>query len=374
MTTSKVFGITLRAHFKESLPQKIVRLFKAMEPEKNLSAGQLLALKLHFGEQGCTAFIRPILIRALVDYLKEAKTKPFLTDANTLYVGARANSVDHTETALLNGFGYTVCGAPITIADGLRGTSQVAVDINQELIKTAYIAADLMEADGLISLAHVKGHELTGFGGAMKNVGMGGASRRGKLEQHSAVGPKIKKKNCVGCKACLKHCAQTAISIQKDRKAYIDPAKCVGCAECIPLCNYEAIEIQWNAEVETFMKKMTEYTLAAVKGKEDRCFYINFLTQISPLCDCVNHSDAPITADIGIIASRDPVAIDQASADLVNQMPGQKGSALGDENLAPGSDKWLALQPKVNWQVQLDYAEKIGLGHKKYELIWLPEA
>lgn len=371
--TSIVYGITLRSHFRESLPQKIVRLFQAMEPEKNLGRGQLWALKIHFGERGCTAHLRPNLLRGLVDYLKERQTKPFFTDANTLYVGGRANSPDHLETAILNGFDYSVCGAPLTIADGLRGTSQVAVPLNQELIKTAYIAADLMEADGLISLAHFKGHELTGFGGAIKNMGMGGASRRGKLEQHSNVGPKVKSKNCVGCQACLSHCAQTAISLNEHNKAVIDPKKCVGCAECIPLCNYEAIEIQWDSEVEALMKKMVAYALAVVQGREDRCFYLNFLTQISPLCDCVNHSDAPVTADIGILASRDPVAADLASAELVNQRPGLPGTAL-PENLAAGADKWRALHPRVNWEFQLDYAQQIGLGSKNYELVWLKEA
>jgi uncharacterized Fe-S center protein len=272
----------------------------------------------------------------------------------------------------MHGFGSEVTGAPLVIADGLRGTNEVTVEINRGGVKNAYIGADFAAADGALVLSHVKGHELTGFGGALKNLGMGTASRRGKLDQHSDLSPKVNSKKCVGCGRCVKQCALKAISLTA-KKAKIDPGKCVGCAGCIPVCPETAIDIQWDGNAEKLMKKMIEYAGAAMAGKEGRVLYVNFINGLSPLCDCNNHSDAPIAADLGVLASRDPVALDMASAELVNKAPGLP-SALPEAAMAPGADKWEALHPGCKWRFQLEYAEKIGLGSCKYKLKWLPEA
>ncbi|MDR2945238.1 MAG: DUF362 domain-containing protein [Candidatus Adiutrix sp.] len=370
--TSKVFGISLRTHFRENLGQKLRRLLQALEPEKVVKPKSIWAIKIHFGERGNHTFIRPHLVRSFVDELKELGGKPFLTDANTLYVGGRINAVDHLETAVMHGFGYEVTGAPLIISDGLRGAGEAAIDVNRGGVKKAYISADFNAADGAVILSHLKGHELTGFGGALKNLGMGAASRRGKLDQHSDLSPQVTSKKCVGCGRCVKQCAHQAIDMAK-KKAHIDPAKCVGCANCIPICPQEAIAVSWNGDAPRFMKKMIEYSKAAVAGKGENLLYVNFVNGVSPLCDCVNHSDAPIVADLGVLASRDPVALDMASAELVNQAPGLSGSALPESALAPGADKWTALHPDCQWRFQLEYAEKIGLGSCKYELVWLPE-
>lgn len=370
---SEVFAVTLRTHYRESFSQKLLRLFKSMKPEKVVVPRSAWAIKLHFGEAGSHAFIRPHLVRVFTDALKELGGSPFLTDANTLYVGGRHNSTNHLETALRHGFGLEVTGAPLIIADGLRGASEVAFEVNRGGVKKAYIAADFAAADGALLLSHVKGHELTGFGGALKNLGMGAASRRGKLDQHSDLAPKVTAKKCIGCRRCLTQCAHGAISTNARKKATIDPKKCVGCASCIPICPQTAIAIPWNGDAIRFMKKMVEYSKAAVIGKEQSVLYINFINAMSPLCDCVNHSDAPIVADIGVLASRDPVALDLASAELVNHAPGLPGSALPQEAMAPGADKWEALHPGCQWRFQLEYAEEIGLGSTNYKLIWLPE-
>ncbi|MDR1921078.1 MAG: DUF362 domain-containing protein [Candidatus Adiutrix sp.] len=370
---SQVFGISLRTHFRESLSDKLLRLFKALEPEKLAAPKSIWAVKLHFGERGGHSFIRPHLVRVFTDALRAMSARPFLTDTNTLYVGGRSNSADHLETAVLHGFGFEVTGAPLIIADGLRGAAEVGIPLTGGTLSKAWIAADFAAADGVLALTHFKGHELTGFGGALKNVGMGAASRRGKLEQHSDLGPKIKTAKCLGCRRCLSQCAHGAIALTEEKKARIDPDKCVGCAGCIPVCPEGAIDIQWDGDAPKFMRKMMEYAKAALSGKGDRALFVNFVTGLSPLCDCSNHSDAPIAADLGILAGRDPVALDLASAELVNQAPGLTPSALPESALAAGADKWEALHPGCQWPFQLEYAEKIGLGRRDYELIWLPE-
>ena len=367
MAVSKVYFSDLRTTFKENLPSKLKRLMQRAGIKDIIAPRNLAAIKLHFGEKGNTAFIRPLLIRAIVEQINELEASPFLTDANTLYAGSRGNSIDHLKTAIENGFAYSVVNAPLIIADGIRGASFSKVRIDQEIIKSAYIGQDIVESDVLVSAAHFKGHELSGFGGTIKNIGMGCASRQGKLEQHSDLSPKVKRKKCVGCGDCVYHCAHEAISLKND-KAKIDQKKCVGCGECILICPNSAINVQWNADVPLFQKKMAEYTLAVLKGKKGKAFFLNFLTDITPACDCYSHSDAPIVPDIGIVASKDPVAIDQASVDLVNKQVGTSGSCL-IKGAGPGDDKFRSVYPKVDWTIQLDHAEKIGIGSRKYKIV-----
>ncbi|MFH1091795.1 MAG: DUF362 domain-containing protein [Pseudomonadota bacterium] len=372
--SSKVYACSMRASIKENMLKKLRRLIGHLDLDQGIRKKDLVAIKLHFGERGNTAFIRPIYVRQIVDSVTELGAWPFITDANTLYVGTRANSVSHLKTAIENGFAYAVVGAPLSIADGLKGTSAVGVPLDMEHIKTAYIAADVVEADALISLAHFKLHELSGFGGAIKNLGMGCASRRGKLAQHSDISPKVRAKKCIACGDCVEHCAQSAISIvqQDDREqAFINPEKCVGCGECILVCQQGAIQVQYNT-LPVFMKKMVEYTAAVLQNKKNKAFFINFLTSITPACDCYPHSDAPLVRDIGILASKDPVAIDQASADLVIKEPALTGTCL-TACTGPGEDKFRGVYQNVDWEIQLDYGEKIGLGTRKYDLEWLKE-
>ena len=367
MEPSKVYFANLRASIKENLLAKLARLLETVGLPEIVPSRGLVAIKLHFGEKGNAAFIRPIFIRPIVERIKLLGAFPFLTDSNTLYAGTRGDSVSHMTTAVENGFAYSVVSAPIIIADGMRGASYQSIRINQEIVKTAYIGKEIAEADAFISVAHFKGHELSGFGGTIKNVGMGCASRRGKMVQHSGLSPKVTRKKCVGCGDCVEHCAQTAISLQ-DEKARIDAGTCIGCGECILICSHKAIEVQWNADIGLFQKKMVEYTLAVLRDKKGRSAFLNFLTHISPACDCYGHNDAPIVQDLGIMASTDPVAIDQASVDMVNGQKGLEGSCLSIHREA-GEDKFRAIYPKVDWAIQLDYAEKIGLGQRKYELV-----
>ena len=364
--SSPVYFMNLRATMKENLIQKLGRLVTTAGLESVISKRDLVAIKLHFGELGNAAFIRPIYLRKIVEEIKAIGGAPFLTDANTLYAGTRSDSPHHLITAIQNGFAYPVVDAPLIIADGLRGRSETAVAIDQKNFQEAYIGTDIMEADALVSVAHFKGHELSGFGGTIKNLGMGCASRRGKLAQHSTLSPKVKAKKCIGCGDCEDHCSQGAIALVEE-KAIIDAEKCIGCGECILICAQEAIQIQWNQSIPIFMENMVEYTVGVLKGKEDKSLFINFITDVSPACDCYAMNDAPLVRDIGILASKDPVAIDQAAVDLVNQE-----SALADAclktNTGPGEDKFKGLYPKVDWRIQLEYGEKIGLGSCTYTL------
>ena len=367
MSSNQVYFIDLRASTKENLFDKLGRLLDTAGLGDIVTPRALTAIKLHFGEKGNTAFIRPIFLRKIVEKVKEYKAMPFLTDTNTLYAGTRGHSVSHLITAVENGFAFSVVGAPIIIADGLRGASYAEVEIHGKHVDKAYIGKEVFEADALISVAHFKGHELAGFGGTIKNVGMGCAARKGKLEQHSDMSPKVKKKKCVGCGDCADHCSQNAITI-KDKKASINPNKCIGCGECILICPNGAIDVQWSTDIPLFQEKMVEYTLAVLKNKAGRALFLNFLTDISPACDCYGHADAPIVHDIGIVAATDPVAIDQASVDLVNLRPPAEGSCLSATS-TDQTDKFRAIYPKIDWSIQLKYAEELGLGSRDYELV-----
>jgi len=363
---SNVYFIDLRATAKENLVAKLARLLDTAGLSQTIKQRDLVAVKLHFGEQGNTAFIRPVFIRKIVESIKNIGAVPFLTDANTLYAGTRSDSVHHLSTAIQNGFVYAVVDAPIVIADGLRGKSETAVTVNQKNFKKVYIGSDIMEADALISVAHFKGHELSGFGGAIKNVGMGCASRRGKLAQHSTVAPEVIEEKCVGCGDCMEHCSQNALSLEKE-KAVLDAKKCIGCGECIIICPNDAIQIQWNQAIPVFLENMVEYTMGVLKNKAGKTLFVNFITDISPACDCYGHNDAPIVRNIGIVASTDPVAIDQASVDLVNREQALPESCL-TKNIEKGEDKFKGIYPNVDWTIQLDYAQSLGLGSRNYNL------
>ncbi len=361
-----VFFIDLRATYKESLVMKLTRLVNAAGLSEIVKERDFVAVKLHFGERGNTAFIRPVFVRRIVEAVNKRKGRPFLTDANTLYAGTRSDAPGHLITAIENGFAFSVVNAPLVIADGLKGKSERCVFIGQKRFKEVFIAAEIEQADALISLAHFKGHELSGFGGTLKNIGMGCASRRGKLAQHSTLSPKVKRKKCTGCGACAAHCSQGAISL-KEEKAVILSGRCIGCGECILVCPAGAVQIQWNQSIPVFLENMVEYTLGVLQGKKGKALFLNFLTDISPACDCAPFNDAPLVRDIGVLASRDPVAIDQASVDLVNRERALPGSCLSTHQ-GPGEDKFKGIYPKVDWALQLDYAEKIGLGTRQYRL------
>lgn len=361
-----VWFADLRSGNRENLFDKLERLLESAGLEQLISPGDLTAIKIHFGEKGGHAYIRPVFIRKIVEQVKALGGKPFLTDSNTLYPGQRKEAVSALTCGIENGFAYAVVGAPLIMADGLRGSTSRRVPVDGELLKSADIALEILESDVLLTVSHFKCHELTGFGGAIKNLAMGCSSREGKLEQHSTVAPKVAEKFCNLCRECLKACVHDAISFM-EAAATIDPDKCSGCSRCITICEQNAIQIQWNEEAPKVMRKMAEYAQGALTGKADKQLFVNFITQVSPSCDCYGHSDAAIVADIGILISHDPVSIDQACADLVNQAQGLPGTALAS-GFEPGGDKFRGVHPNIDWEITLEHAEKVGLGSREYIL------
>ena len=363
---SKVYFADLKAQPERNLFAKLAELLEKVAIKSRIRPNKLAAVKLHFGERGNTAFIRPIFIRIIIDKIREHKGLPFLTDTNTLYHGSRGEAVSHLMTAIANGFDYSVVGAPLIIADGIYGNTLARVNIGRHFFSEVSIGAEIVHADSLISVAHYKCHELAGFGGTLKNIGMGCAAREGKLQQHSDLCPLVTKELCVACQTCIDWCPASAIAL-KSEKADIDSNQCIGCGECVIICPEDAIKVQWGDDMIDFQKKMVEHAYGALKGKEEKSTFINFITQVNPGCDCYAHSGTPIVPDVGIVASIDPVAIDQASTDLVNEQPGNSYSEL-TSGMEPGGDKIRGVYPEVDWSVQLEYAEKIGLGQREYEL------
>lgn len=327
-----------------------------------IKPGDIVAVKVHFGERGNTAFLPPIYVRRVVDKIKAAGGKPFVTDANTLYVGTRSNAVDHIRTAIENGFSYATVGAPLVIADGINGKDYVTVEIEGKHIREAKIGSAAFHADAMIVLSHFKGHELTGFGGALKNVGMGLGCRSAKQVMHSDVLPQVDPEVCEACGECVEWCPAEAIAV--GTAAMIDATKCIGCGECTVTCSFQAIMVNWKTEPHIIQEKIAEYTWAAVKDKPGKVGYLNFVMNVSPDCDCWGWNDAPIVPDIGIAASLDPVAIDQACADLVNTTRGIPGRLASIDD----PDKF-ALVTGIDWRPLLAHGEALGLGSRSYNLV-----
>ncbi len=367
--SSSVFFADIRSRDEHSsLVSKVRDLFTVANLPAGISKGDRTAVKLHFGELGNDSYINPVFVRAVVDKVREAGAMPFLTDTNTLYLGSRGNAVDHLETAIAHGFAYAVVGAPIIIADGLRGQNSVRISFSGRNIKNAMIAGDIAAADSLVVLSHFKGHEVAGFGGAIKNLGMGCATPAGKREQHAAR-PFSRMELCTGCCRCESACPAGAVRVT-EAKASIDKASCIGCFECMTVCPSRAIEIDWETEIEPFLERIVEYACAVVDKKKKKAGFMNFLLRITPDCDCVPWSDTAIVPDIGILASDDPVALDAASFDLVNQQPGLPGSFL-ESGSRPGEDKFSGMRAWTRSDYQLRYAEEIGLGSRSYHLVTL---
>ena len=326
---------------------------------------KFVAVKLHFGEPGNLAFLRANYARTVCDLVKELGGKPFVTDCNTLYVGGRKNALDHLETAYQNGYNPFATGVHTLIADGLKGTDDVEVPVpGGEYVKAAKIGRAVMDADIVISLNHFKGHECTGFGGAIKNIGMGCGSRAGKMEMHAAGKPTVNQALCIGCGRCAKICAHDAPRIV-DRKATIDHAKCVGCGRCIGVCPKDAITPDFDAANDVLNRKMSEYAVAVLHDRPH--FHVSLAIDISPFCDCHAENDVPIVPDIGMFASFDPVAIDRACADAVNRQSPIANSILGKAT-ARHVDHFGTVSPTTDWRSCLEHAEKLGLGTQAYTL------
>ena len=373
MERSKVYFTSFRTRLGEGLPHKLQRFLKAAGIGEIDMSGKFVAIKMHFGELGNIAYLRPNYAKAVADLIKELGGIPFLTDCNTLYPGSRKNAIEHLYCAWENGFTPLSAGCPVIIADGLKGTDDVEVPVEGgEYGKSAKIGRAIMDADVFISLTHFKGHEMTGFGGAIKNIGMGCGSRAGKKEQHSNGKASIDEAACRGCRQCLKECANDALHFDAEaRKMRINQDNCVGCGRCVGACNFDAISFANDAAISELNCRMAEYTKAVVDGRPQ--FHISLVLDISPYCDCHPENDAPILPDIGMFCSTDPLALDQACVDACLKAQPLPDSVLGDhmreEGFCDHHDHFVNTTPESEYQTCLAHAEKIGLGSREYDLI-----
>ena len=348
---SKVYFIKVSdSDTQEAIAEKLSILISKSGIFDFVLKGDKVALKMHFGEEGNTGFVKPEYVRIAVDSIKKIGANIFLTDTNTLYRGRRMVPEDHKQLAHEHGFTQDIAGAEVVIADDQA--SEIKID--GKFIKIAKVAALFYQVDAILGVAHFKGHMMTGFGGALKNLGMGCATREGKLAQHSEISPYVRVDNCTGCSACVSVCPVNAINLI-DEKANINGEICIGCASCIATCKFNAIDLDWDAGGKKIQEKMVEYTKAVMQGKENKCAFINFATKITAECDCLAKDDPKISPDVGIFAANDPVALDKATFDLVVKNA--------------GSDIFRKAHPKRDGSLQLKHASQIGLGRLEYELI-----
>ena len=370
MAPSTVYFTNLRAKPGDNLLQKLRRLMEQAGMGDIDFQDKFVAIKIHFGEPGNLSYLRPNYAKVVVDFVKERGGRPFLTDCNTLYVGGRKHALEHLESAYTNGFNPFTVGCHLIIADGLKGTDEVYVPVEGgTYVKEAKIGRAVMDADIVISLNHFKGHECTGFGGALKNLGMGCGSRAGKMEMHSAGKPWCDQEACIGCGACQRICAHGAPVMGEDRRITIDHNKCVGCGRCIGICPRDAIQPAQDESNDILNCKIAEYTKAVIAGRPN--FHINLVMDVSPNCDCHGENDVPIVPNVGMFASYDPVALDVACADAVNRMPVYTGSVLAEHMEAehtPG-DHFHVNHPETNWRSCVEHAEALGLGSQEYTLV-----
>ena len=353
---SKVYII--RASTKDgekSIAEKARKLFKAGRFARCFAENDFTAVKVHIGEEGNTTYVKPGCFKFLVDELTRLKTRPFLTDTNTLYVGQRHNAIDHAILAARHHFSFEKLGIPFIVADGLLGTTETAVEINGEINKEVFIAREIVSCQSILSIAHFTGHCAACVGGTLKTLGMGCASRKGKMKQHAALTLYVSD-DCTRCGQCALHCPADAITID-DVQAHINKDKCIGCAECIAVCRFGAVKCNWGRETDILQKSIAEHALGVLKGKEDKAAFFNYIISVTKDCDCFDEADMPtMVDDIGIVASTDPVAIDAATVDLIEKKAGKSlGKLIGNSKLSP--------------HPQIDHAERLGLGTSKYDLI-----
>jgi uncharacterized protein len=370
MADSKVYFTDMSTTPSLNLLGKLEKLVtEAGLGQMNLNK-KLVALKVHFGEPGNLAYLRPNFAATIAAMVIKKGGRPFVTDCNTLYSGRRSNAPDHLNAAFANGYNPLSAGCNVIIADGIKGTEYREIEINREFTGKAKIGSAIADADVVISLNHFKGHEQTGFGGALKNLGMGCASVGGKLFLHSGNSPEIYAKNCTGCGMCEENCAYGAVHVREDMVAFIDTAKCIGCGQCVAVCQYDAARVVWGENAGILSKKISEYALAVVTGKQ--ALHINFIMNVSPNCDCWGYNDIPLVSDIGILASTDPVALDKACADLVLKAPVNRGSKITPAEISndlTGEDKFRMAHPATDWHIALEHGQKIGLGSTDYDLV-----
>jgi len=353
---SKVFlARTLNGEPVESVAEKAAGAFDAAGFAECLRADDFVALKGHIGEKGSATFVKPAVYAALGQSVRAAGARPFLTDTTTLYVGHRSNALDYLQTALEHGFTIDSTGAPLVISDGLRGDGEIEVPVAGKHYERALLAADIVRANAMIVVSHVTGHVGIGVGATLKNLAMGCASRKGKLAQHSDMKPTVDPEKCTRCGQCQEWCPTGAARQEGDQPARIDHDACIGCGECLTVCRPGAISAGWDTQGKLLQEKIVEYALAVVSQKRDRIGFLNVAIDMTKDCDCFGIVQKPVVPDVGIVASLDPVALDKATLDLVEETAGKPFRHFAHAH--------------INDAYTLEYAEGIGLGSRDYDLV-----
>jgi hypothetical protein len=332
------------------------KLYDASGASQAVAAHDFVAIKLHVGEKKNTTHVKPEVIRVLVDKVKTQGGLPFLTETSTLYKGERKNAVKHLLHAHEHGFGIEAVGAPFIMADGLAGNTEYEVPVDGEIHQTVKIAREILSADSLLVVSHATGHIAAGLGACIKNLGMGLASRMGKMRQHSAMLPEVQAEKCTFCQKCIRWCPQEAIS-EEAGKALIDAKRCIGCGECLAVCRFDAVKYDWGAESGFMQRSMAEHAWGVIREKPGKCFYFNVLTDMTKDCDCFNVAQTKLIPDIGLLASADPVAIDLATLDLTAKAQGKTLAQMSHAH--------------HNAMIQIEHGARIGMGCLEYELIEL---
>lgn len=351
---SKVYYVEVQDGLSAKEQAKAIgRLYDAAGVSSRISRRDLVAIKVHVGEKGNVTHVKPELVKELVKKVKASRAFPFITETCTLYMGQRENAVKHALLAHGHGFSIQRTGAPFIMADGLVGTSEVEVEIPGELSQTVKVAKEAVTADALLVVSHATGHMGTGFGACIKNVGMGLASRMGKMRQHSSIKPQVIADRCQLCKKCQRWCPQRAIE-EREGVSFIIMERCIGCGECLAVCRFDAIRYDFRKESATLQKSMAEHALGVIKDKRNKCFFFNVLLDMTKDCDCLHTPQEKIMPDIGILGSDDPVAVDMATLDITKERAGSDISRLS--------------YPALDPMVQILHAERLGLGSSRYTL------
>lgn len=351
---SKVFFIEASAKESgESLEKKTTALFEKAGLQQVFRPKEIVALKLHVGEPGTKTFVKPSIAAALVECIKKTGARPFLTDTAVLYSSPRATGVGHVQVAEQHGFTLSAVGAPFIPADGILGKDDVMIPIYGKHFEEVAVAAAIAQSRSMLVLSHATGHLGTGFGAAIKNLGMGCSSRKAKLSQHHGQAPNINAKACTACGTCAASCPSDAITVNSF--AVIDKELCIGCGECIAVCCEDAVTFDWDVMGRELEERIVEHALGTVRALSGRVVYVTAAMDITKDCDCIGLDQPPLLSDIGILASVNPTALDKAVYDLIKERAGQTLESMS--------------YPKLDGSFQMIYAESVGLGSSSYELI-----
>lgn len=352
---SQVYLVAARAtDSPTALAARIDALWRRAALDDVFKERDLAALKLHVGEPGTKTFVAPPIVAELVRHMAATGAKPFLTDTAVLYRSPRDNAVSHARVARDHGFSPDAVGAPFLSADGLNGAEEIELPLaGGSHFDHVVIASGIMHARSMLVLSHATGHLGTGLGGALKNLGMGCASKKGKLRMHHGQQPRIDDDACTGCGTCADWCPADAIEVA--HTAAIDAEACIGCGECIAVCRDDAVEFDWHIMGRQLQERIVEYAAAVIRSKPGRIAYVTVAQNITRDCDCLGVDQRPLLEDIGLLASRDPVAIDEAALTLVEQRAGRTLESMS--------------YPRLDARDQIRHALGLGLGSSDFELV-----